>query len=576
MHLLPKAIFRSTQRGLIRVLQLGLNPYIWSFVVVSLGIFLLSRAGFPDGHDISAHLTRSKALSQAIAHGQFPVRWIGTAFNGAGTPLFNYYQSGFYYLIVGLNQLVHPFSWAFKIAGLLVWLGSGLAMYLLARIYVSSISALASAVIFVLTPYMVADVFVRNAFPEIMAISVGLGILWDIKKVLQSSQSGYMIALSLLIGLQLISHLPTVVIFMPVFVGFVAIHLSSSPRPKFGLMKLLIAGILGIGLGSFYVLPAIGEMSLIKSEGLTSNDYSYQRHFISLAYIQELSQSDVPNISTDLRFVQIGLIYGLLLVMIATVITLTHFSSSSSSFTQLPTQVVFWILVLVCSTMLTTNMSRSLWEVLKPMHFIQYPWRFLMLGSVSMAMLVGWFIQALPVYRRHAITGLLLVVSLVIYLPHLSKLNYLPENSFRVNEAWPVTYHPDFEVGVELSYLPLGASIPPPETPDWVASNTTSMVKLITHKPDYLAFKITTSQDTQLQILRFYFPGWSATLNGTSWPVYATEPNGLIATNLPPGHHDLVFAFQNTPIRQLANFISLVSLIALGSYPLWRYLIPRQ
>ena len=61
----------------------------------------------------------------------------------------------------------------------------------------------------------------------------------------------------------------------------------------------------------------------------------------------------------------------------------------------------------------------------------------------------------------------------------------------------------------------------------------------------------------------FHFPGWQATLEGQPAQIVPSEPHGQITVQLPAGTHTLHLAFGNTPLRTVANIISLISLMML-------------
>jgi hypothetical protein len=58
-----------------------------------------------------------------------------------------------------------------------------------------------------------------------------------------------------------------------------------------------------------------------------------------------------------------------------------------------------------------------------------------------------------------------------------------------------------------------------------------------------------------------FFPGWEAKLDDKKLDIYDT--NGRIEVSLPVGYHKLEFIFSNTPVRYLANTVSLFSLFLL-------------
>jgi hypothetical protein len=62
----------------------------------------------------------------------------------------------------------------------------------------------------------------------------------------------------------------------------------------------------------------------------------------------------------------------------------------------------------------------------------------------------------------------------------------------------------------------------------------------------------------------FHFPGWTAQLDGGSISLVPDMPYGRITTLLPAGQHRLEVWFGPTPLRLLADGISVSCLLALG------------
>ena len=63
-----------------------------------------------------------------------------------------------------------------------------------------------------------------------------------------------------------------------------------------------------------------------------------------------------------------------------------------------------------------------------------------------------------------------------------------------------------------------------------------------------------------IQLNRFYFPAWRLYLDGREISFNYEDNNGIIKATLPAGEYGLSLVFKNTPIRTIANFISLFSL----------------
>src|SRR3990167_5974302 len=112
---------RSTKKYLpIVILLLLMIPSIW---------FLL-LPGFFESDDGEWMIIRFSAFYQALADGQFPVRFLGRLNNGYGYPVADFLYPGFMYLGIPIHILGLNFTDTIKALLVLSMLGSGLFSYL--------------------------------------------------------------------------------------------------------------------------------------------------------------------------------------------------------------------------------------------------------------------------------------------------------------------------------------------------------------------------------------------------------------------------------------------------------------
>jgi uncharacterized membrane protein len=189
-------------------------------MMASLARPLLHR-GFPAGHDTPAHVTYTYLFNRALSDGQAPVRWVEGVRHGYSQPLFNFYQPGFYYLVEATHVLVPSLAWSLKTTVILVWAAGAGFMFLLFR-SLGVLPALAASSLFACSPYVLLDVFVRAAYPELSAVAFAVGILWATERMTRAARPWHVAALALFTGLTLVCHLPTFLIFSPLVTAGIA------------------------------------------------------------------------------------------------------------------------------------------------------------------------------------------------------------------------------------------------------------------------------------------------------------------------------------------------------------------
>ena len=88
----------------------------------------------------------------------------------------------------------------------------------------------------------------------------------------------------------------------------------------------------------------------------------------------------------------------------------------------------------------------------------------------------------------------------------------------------------------------------------------TPVVQVLRWRPAQFAARVTAPAPFPLALHRFYFPGWQARIDGQAAPVYPSGELGLVTVDVPAGDHVVELRFGDTPLRRLANGLSLLSL----------------
>lgn len=536
------------------------------FLILSLGL-IFWHDGLPLGHDIYAHGTYAKLFNQALLEGQFPVRWTGWIKEGYNQPLFNFYQVGFYYLVSFVHLFVPSFILAIKLSVLFLWWLGAFFVYLLCQRF-GKLPGILAALVFSFSPYLILDIFVRAAYPEFMAICFMPGILWAIDRLVTLKKQIYILPLATFLGIAIFSHLPTLLIFSPILLIFSLVIWGLEGRKLKTFGYLLFGAILGFGVSAFYLIPAIGELDLVNIQQLTSGYFDFHKHFSSTdiiyTYLWGYNESwmiDNIHLSLDLGLIQWAIPIG------------AFFSLLFIKSMRLRVIIIFWLLVLIYVLFFISLNSTIVWEKIKQLSFIQFPWRFFMVVPIATAVLGA---LAFSVFRsKYEQIGLLFIVILLIafvHRPFLTPKNFidaayfdLPFSSFTQHKV--VQREAYFEPG----YNPIEVSENNIETDSkWFLEKNTAKViekKILSH---LFVFDISSLEEDKLTINTHYFPGWKAYLDDVEVPIQRLDKHYFMTIDVPEGRHELIVKFEDTNTRKIANIITLVSLITLGALSMKR------
>lgn len=205
-------------------------------------------------------------FAEAFASGEFYPRWFPQSFEGLGGPTFYFYPPLTYWVsgsiaATGLSAMV-----ANVIAAMMFSAVSGLAMYRLLK--PQTPHALVGALAYMAAPYHLYDFYVRGALAEYASF------MWPPLIVLAISNlrgARSIVALAAAYAGLLITHLP-VALLATVFL-IVPFGIKTFLDDRRVLIPGLLAGVLGIGLACFYLVPALQLQGAISTDLLWSDYY---------------------------------------------------------------------------------------------------------------------------------------------------------------------------------------------------------------------------------------------------------------------------------------------------------------
>lgn len=473
-----------------RLIKFLKNNYFLLLIII-LSVFSFVRMLKPGIYSMQDfHLFRLYEFDKCIKSLQIPCRWAPDAGLGYGEPLFNFYGQipyavGEIFYLIGLS-----FIDSIKLLFILSLIGSGISMYFLAKeVWKDKFGALVSSVIYIYAPYRAVDVWVRGALPEALSFIIFPLIILAIEKKKT-------LWFSFLLALLVLTHNLSLLLFLLVILVWIVYR-------KF--WKGVTASILSLGISAFYILPVIFESKFITLNSTINGYFNFRGHFATL---HQLLFSRFWGYGASLfgpeEFMSraLGQVQWILPLVILVWLIITK---------KIKKNITFIILfALGCFILfLTHNKSTLIWEVIKPMAYIQFPWRFLGPAVFCFSLSLGIIPNLFNKWK-------LLIAFIIVILTITSNFSFFREDVwYKVND----------------SYFLTGA--------EWDIQRTASIGDfwpnfghIIPNKP---------SDGTYIN----YFPGWNRQPNS----------DGLILTE--------GAVFKNTSIRTIGNIISLVSVVIL-------------
>lgn len=428
------------------------NTIVWqtALLILLIAAWPLLRPEFFRMHDYT-HVARLVEMLAALRAGHFPVHWSANFGWGYGMPLFLFYGPLPFYLasipaLLGLSELVSIKLLIF-LAHVLAWWGMYKALSRFGRA-----PALIGATAFLFAPYRAVDLYVRGALNELFALSLLPWILhfsWQITESTAKEKWRHgCLGVSASTAALVLSHNLTAFIASPFLLVLGLLPLLAEKKKKYlSRFSYLVLGWVGAAvLSAWYAIPAFLEKDLTIVNQITQGYFNYQLHFL---YIRQFWQADWgfggsvfgpdDNISFHLDHLTILLAIFTLAALIWKLyrqFTSTNLKTFKSWLLHQSWRQWWLVLPFVTSGLLalslwmTTFHSQPLWEKVTLLHFVQFPWRFLAVSNLLLALLAGWSVWFIrPWWRRWVVTWLLLIGIIISALPFHKPAEFLEDNT---------------------------------------------------------------------------------------------------------------------------------------------------
>lgn len=551
----------------------------------------LTTPGFFPIHD-DQHVVRLSQMRRAIDEGQLPVRWVSALGFGYGYPLFVFYPPLVYYLGTGLSYLPLTFVEITKLLFAISLIASGVSMYLWARSRLPRFSAVMAALMYVYAPYRAVDVYVRGALAEAMSFVWLPLVFWAIDRYLFGGHKRSLWWYALLLCLSMLTHnLITLPLAISVALYTVIWLLSQPSRERWRKSWVLLAySVLGLAASSWFWFPALFEKQFtIVDSILLSELYDYRLHFVAPMQLWNSLWGfggSAPGVLDGMSYkiskpLVLGIVVGLISVLLGIRNKIVRPFLPIAGLT-------------LCSIFMTTAASSLVWQLLSPLSFLQFPWRFLtfvvlfgsiLAASVSVVMaaslkkllsssaplafgvLIGGYAFVLTLTVLHvAVHGKLFTPQTILdrddayYLQPEVKSYQVSKTSFEfVPKGVPITKEP--QLGITQIDITKDQVIFTPQLR--IASGSATIVSTQTKMHHYV-FDVSIDQPAQFELTQFAYPGWRVSVDGKQIPIEQLADWPLIGFRLPEGEYTVDIRLTVPWWRRVAELISLVSLGLIG------------
>lgn len=565
------------------------SQHFWPLVlVVVFGILAgkgLIGKGYFRMHD-DLQMMRQLEMEKCFLDMQIPCRWVPDMGYGFGFPLFNFYPPLPYLIGEGIRLFGFAFTATAKMLFVIAFVASGVTMYFLAEEFFGSLGGVVASIFYVWAPYHSVDAYVRGAMNESWALIWFPLILLAGYKLLEKSSkpAKWVIILSLGWFALLTSHNLMVLAFGPLFLLWLILWLIYT-KAFARVVHLAVAGIFSFGLAAFFTVPALLENKFTHINSVLTGYYDYTAHFPS---IKQLLFSRFwgygPSVwmaENDGMSFQVGHIHWVGSLILLGAIALGWYASKSKK-KYLSNQ---WVIATLFAffagwffVFLTHPRSTAIWRIVTPLRYLQFSWRLLAIIILCFSFVFGAIVKIIAQWtkKKQIIFGIIAILCLGLvvwnwqyFRPYDGKLGPLTDEEKFSGAAWDLQQ----TAGI-YDYLPSDAKEAPTQPKTLIAEVLRGDGEVLSAKQgtNWIDIELAMTSPGVLRIDTFKFPGWEVTVNGKNVDTFVPdyEKWGRMHVDLQIGTQEVVAKFKNTPVRTLANAISLLSWGILISVPIWR------
>lgn len=511
--------------------------------VITLLMFAYIALNLPVFHDGLFHVydnvqvTRVEAYFNELKAGQFPVRYLSEFGHGAGYFLPKYYSPLVYYLgsafmTLGLNGIK-----AVKLVYLLMSLLGVVGIWKLTRLFSrSNLPAVLGSLAFISSPYLFHDLYHRGSLTEASAMLASPWVIWAFVSIIRRKSWRSLATGAVTLGIIFLLHSLTAIMILGVLMVLLVVE-----RPaKTVVVKYLGAILLGLGIASFNLIPAISERHLVSYENNSLLARGYIDHPIKMS-AQFANQGVGEEKSAFLG-----------LSLICTLILLAIMLFSKTFRKNYGKMAIFCLFTAAGGLYLMTPASAFWWERIVYLRYFQFPFR--MLSVVTLVLALGVTVTADYFEKRKWITALLV---LTVILPpvmgsrYYQTLGYQYGTTYTVDDpcmssTWADEYMSKWTTKCLTEPRPLVS-----ERTIEVLRDGARLIELRAHKAG------------EYEVARYYFPEWKGyTEDGGVIELSPSGEHGLIKFTTTDDNQTVLIRLEKTRASKLGDWASAISILA--------------
>ena len=566
-----KSLQPPNARKHLLTIAIALGALIASSIIVS--PFFLSRTEktlrgeslrVAQTHDLIQHLAVMKEFDKVLRSGNLYPRWLPDYNKGYGGPWMDFYPPGFYYLSSLFNLVINDWLYTLFIISVLGLAASGLAFYLLSRLFYCRAASVMAALLYMVISCHVADLYWRGAMPQFMGFVFLPLIVYFAFKVGRWGRAYNYAGLALFYGLFLMTHAP-VALLTTYALAFYALVWAAREKDWKIALRIGTGMAIGIMLSAIYWLPAAYDARYVQ-EYFTSI-FPYHSSYLTL-----MPGDDFANLINHSFTFQTLLLIAAILILRARFKPATldeGLGARDEPALIKQNQTRLWIIMGVATTFMNTSYSIYVSKLLPKIEVATFAWRWLSIASLFTSLVVAAAVDSLLARTEFSLVRLwayrAALGAAIIFNVWFTAQAVIVESFSHPTMNEPDNY-------IDSGFTPKGSAYAQelPDTPRVMMNPEEGASEIVLWEPYRRQVIVSVQEPSTVRFKTYYYPGWVARLDGETVPLSSDEM-GAQLISVPPGRHTVETRFASTPLRTFAAVLTTLGFLTVFGLALSGY-----
>jgi hypothetical protein len=525
----------------------------------------LALRGTSCGQDFDFHLESWMEALRQWQQGVIYPHWVASANYLAGEPRFVFYPP-FSWTLGAILGIFFPWTWVPIAFIVLCVLAMGLSFYKMACEWMPPHNAEIAACLYAISPYIFFVIYERSALAELLA-AVWLPplLLFALRRKPSTLQ------LSLTVAALWLTNAPAAVMGSYMLAVIAAVAAISQRTWKL-VIRAACGMALGLGLAAIYIIPAVYEQRWVQIARAIMPGMRVQDSFL----FEHTGMAYHDQVLRTASWIAVALVIA---TAIAAVLS---YRARNPQPLRTPLIVVAALIVF-----LLFPTSKFIWNGIPELRFLQFPWRWMLVLGLILAVFVGTALPHAVLTRRTKILRFAVVLAVAaIFCVHAwrhfwlvcddednvtAQIATLHDKGFEGTDEYAPIRTDNGDIQQDLAPIRVvdspdadEADSSIEENPDWdpdMDDLIPAIVQVRRAQTQHITAEIHSPQPGYAILRLMDYPAWRVRLNNVLVTSRPHRDDGLITVPIPAGTSTIDVQYATTPDVLAGRIVSLVSLV---------------